>query len=56
MGLVERWREVRNWWEGAGITDVYVYRFVLVDGSIVDVARDPHVKGVGEWTLVGIVD
>lgn len=56
VGLVERWREVRNWWEGAGITDVYVYRFVLVDGSVVDVARDPHVKGVGEWTLVGIVD
>jgi len=56
VGLVERWREVRNWWEGAGATDVYVYRFVLAGGSVVDVARDPHVKGVGEWTLVGIVD
>lgn len=51
LGLIERWREVRDWWDEGGGTDFYVYRFLLSDGSVVDVARNR-----GSWTLVGIVD
>ena len=52
--VVERWREVRDWWHDGGGTDLYVYRFALSDGSVVDVARSSARRG--SWTLVGVVD
>ncbi|MDQ3318368.1 MAG: hypothetical protein M3522_13695 [Actinomycetota bacterium] len=49
--VLERWREVGGWWTGG--EDRYLYRLLLVDGAVVDVARD---RASGEWTLVGVVD
>lgn len=47
------WREVRGWWEISGGCDLVLYRLLLSDGAVVDVARDlPD----GDWKLVGVVD
>lgn len=50
--VIGRWREVRNWWEDSGGTDRYLYRLLLGDGSVVDLARAKR----GGWRLVGVVD
>lgn len=50
--IVERWREVGEWWED-GCGDRRLYRLLLADGAVLDVARDGR---SGAWTLVGVVD
>ncbi|CAN5816427.1 hypothetical protein BH23ACT11_BH23ACT11_30130 [soil metagenome] len=51
--VLARWRQVRHWWKSDGGEDLVIYRLLLSDGAVVDVARD---FGSGVWTLVGIVD
>ena len=46
------WREVRGWWESEGY-DLMLYRLLLSDGAVVDVA---WVRGEKVWNLVGVVD
>ena len=46
------WREVRGWWESGGC-DLTLYRLLLSDGAVVDVA---WVRGEKVWKLVGVVD
>lgn len=50
--ILERWRMVRGWWEDGG-EDRFLYRLLLSDGAVVDVAHD---RVSGEWLLVGVVD
>jgi hypothetical protein len=50
--VIERWREVRNWWEPEGGTDRLLFRVLLSGGAVADVALD---RGYG-WSLVRILD
>ena len=47
------WREAWGWWEPSGGRDLVLYRLLLSDGAVVDVARD---LAGGLWKLVGVVD
>ena len=49
--VLGRWREVAAWWDGEKATDRSVFRVLLSDGSVVDLARE----GSG-WFLVGVMD
>ncbi|MDP9475245.1 MAG: hypothetical protein M3R38_06050 [Actinomycetota bacterium] len=51
--VLARWREVRGWWEPVGGEDRFLYRLLLSDGAVVDVARE---RPSGEWALVGVAD
>lgn len=51
--VLGRWREVWGWWEPSGGCDLVLYRLLLSDGAVVDVARD---LAGGVWKLVGVVD
>lgn len=51
--VLDRWREVRGWWDASGGTDLVVYRVELACGAVVDLARD---RRAGRWLLVGIAD
>ena len=51
--VLGRWREVRGWWEDSGGCDFVLYRLLLSDGAVVDVARDLPER---DWKLVGVVD
>lgn len=51
--VLGRWREVWGWWEPSGGCDLVLYRLLLSDGAVVDVARD---LAGGAWKLVGVVD
>ncbi len=50
--ILDRWREVRDWWDEERYTDRFVFRVLLSGGSVVDLARERS----GEWLLVGVVD
>lgn len=55
--VLERWREVREWWSENG-RDLVLYRMEVSGGAsehmlVLDLARD---RLSGEWTLVGVVD
>jgi hypothetical protein len=50
--VLDRWREVRDWWDEERYTDRFVFRVLLSGGSVVDLARERS----GEWLLVGVVD
>jgi hypothetical protein len=50
--ILERWREVRQWWDEDQATDRLVFRVLLASGAVVDLARERS----GEWVLVGVVD
>ena len=56
MEVLDRWREVRGWWDEDGV-DRRVYR-VLLDGpcggSVADLARECGLSG--GWLLVGVAD
>lgn len=56
--VIERWREVFEWWEDGGGRDLDVYRVELSCGTIVDLARNRSVADgePGRWLLVGISD
>lgn len=49
--MLDRWREVRGWWDGESGVERTVLRVLLSDGSVVDLARE----GSG-WFLVGVAD
>jgi hypothetical protein len=50
--VLGRWREVRAWWDEERATDRSLFRVLLSDGSVVDLAWEQ----VGEWFLVGTMD
>jgi hypothetical protein len=54
--VIERWREVRGWWEPGGGTDRLLFRVLLSGGSIVDLAVDRSGEGAGAWSLVRVLD
>lgn len=49
--VLDRWREVERWWDDALRVDRAVFRVLLSDGAVVDLAR-----GRSGWSLVGVVD
>jgi hypothetical protein len=51
--VLERWREVRSWWEPERRVDRLVFRVVLVGGAVVDLALE---RSSGRWLLVGVAD
>ena len=51
MEVLDRWREVRAWWDEDAAVDRTVVRVLLSDGAVVDLARE----GSG-WFLVGVAD
>lgn len=51
--VLERWREVRSWWEPKQRVDRLVFRVLLSGGSVVDLALE---RASGEWLLVGVAD
>ena len=50
--VLGRWREVRAWWDEERATDRSLFRVLLSDGSVVDLARESG----GQWFLVGTMD
>jgi hypothetical protein len=50
--VLDRWREVKEWWDEERRTDRLLFRILLCGGEIVDLARERS----GGWTLVGVVD
>ena len=51
--VLERWREVRSWWEPDRRVDRLVFRVLLAGGAVVDLALE---RSSGEWLVVGVVD
>lgn len=49
--VIDRWREVKGWWEEEDHVDRLVFRVLLSGGAVVDLARDRS-----GWSLVGMVD
>jgi len=56
--VIERWWEVRSWWEPGRETDRMCFRVLLVDGAVVDLALDRGGAGerAGSWSLVRVID
>ena len=52
LEVMDRWREVREWWDEDRHADRFVFRVLLSGGTVVDLARERF----GGWTLVGVVD
>jgi len=50
--VLGRWREVRAWWDEARATERSLFRVLLSDGAVVDLARESG----GAWSLVGVAD
>ena len=50
--VVERWREVRGWWEPGRGADRLCFRVRLTDGAVVDLALDR----AGSWSLLRVLD
>src|SRR5215211_5273418 len=50
--VMGRWREVRAWWDEERATDRSIFRVLLSDGAVVDLAQESG----GEWSLVGVTD
>lgn len=49
--VLDRWREVRTWWDEDAGVDRAVVRVLLSDGAVVDLACE----GSG-WYLIGVAD
>ena len=50
--VLDRWREIRGWWDEVGFVDRAVFRLLLAGDTVVEVARERS----GGWLLVGVVD
>jgi hypothetical protein len=50
--VLERWREVRAWWDEEASTDRFVFRVLLAGGEVAELALERS----GGWFLVGMVD
>ena len=52
LRILERWREVEEWWDDERCKDRFIFRVLLSGGVVVDLAREKS----GGWLLVGVVD
>lgn len=52
MRVLERWREVRAWWDEETRTDRFAFRVLLVGGAVAELALERS----GGWFLVGVAD
>jgi len=52
LEVLDRWREVKGWWEEERRVDRVVFRVLLSGGLVADLARERS----GGWSLVGVVD
>ena len=52
LGILERWREVEEWWDRDRCKDRFIFRVLLSGDVVVDLAREKS----GGWLLVGVVD
>ena len=50
--VLDRWREVGRWWDQGRRTDRLVFRVLLSDGAVVELARERR----GGWLLAGVAD
>ena len=50
--VLDRWREVGEWWDKDSRVDRMIFRVLLSCGAVVDLARERS----GGWFLVGVVD
>ena len=50
--VLDRWREIRGWWDEDHYVDRVVFRALLSGGLTVDLALERS----GGWSLVGVVD
>ena len=50
--VLERWREVRAWWDEETRTDRLVFRVLLAGGAVAELA----LESPGGWFLVGVAD
>ena len=50
--VLDRWREIGDWWDEDRHKDRLVFRVLLCGGAVVDLARERS----GGWLLVGILD
>jgi hypothetical protein len=50
--VLERWREVRAWWDEEACTDRLVFRVLLAGGAVAEIALERS----GGWFLVGVAD
>lgn len=49
--VLDRWREVSTWWSEDRHIDRFVFRILLSNGAVVEIARERS-----GWFLVGVVD
>lgn len=56
--VIERWREVRSWWEPGRGADRLCFRLQLSDGAVVDLAFNRGGAGerAGAWSLMRVLD
>jgi len=54
--VLERWREVRGWWEPGRRVDRLVFRLLLSGDAVVDVALERSGPRAGEWLWIGTLD
>jgi hypothetical protein len=52
VGVLERWREVRAWWDEEAGTDRLVFRVLLAGGAVAELALERQ----GGWFLLGVAD
>jgi hypothetical protein len=52
LEVLDRWREVKEWWDKDRRVDRVVFRVLLSEGLVADLARERS----GGWSLVGVVD
>jgi hypothetical protein len=50
--VLDRWREIGEWWDENRRRDRLVFRVLLCGGAVVDLARERS----GGWLLIGVVD
>ncbi len=50
--VLERWREVRAWWDEEASTDRLLFRVLLAGGAVAELALERS----GGWFLVGMAD
>ncbi len=50
--LLDRWREVRGWWDEEQATDRLIFRVLLSGEDVVDLTRERSGRGL----LAGVAD
>jgi hypothetical protein len=49
--VLDRWKEVRTWWSEGRYIDRLVFRILLSNGAVIEIAWERS-----GWFLVGVVD